>query len=87
MISDELQKLGLAKENIHLQDALKCDYQDFCEEHFKDDNEVWLVSNLPYNGGSVIGHESVQKGRDRHQRRTWKWQHSSPLICHQRGSS
>ena len=56
----EILEQWVSKENIHLQDALKCDYQNFCEEHFRDNNDVWLVSNLPYNVGSVIFVRALQ---------------------------
>lgn len=39
----------LSAENIFFTDALKIDYQNFCDNNFPGMKDIWLVSNLPYN--------------------------------------
>lgn len=56
----ELLKAFIPEENIHLLDALKCDYQSFFDEREWSDKKVWLVSNLPYNVGSPIFVKAMQ---------------------------
>ncbi len=41
------------EKNIHFTDAVKVDLNQFIKENYHDQN-VWLVSNLPYNVGSVL---------------------------------
>jgi 16S rRNA (adenine1518-N6/adenine1519-N6)-dimethyltransferase len=56
----ELLEKFIPKENIHLLDALKCDYQEFFSELEWLDKKVWLISNLPYNVGSPIFVKALQ---------------------------
>lgn len=43
----------LEKDHIHFTDAVKVDLNQFIKDQFNDQN-IWLVSNLPYNVGSVL---------------------------------
>jgi 16S rRNA (adenine1518-N6/adenine1519-N6)-dimethyltransferase len=55
-----LIKKFIAEENIHLADAIECDYQSFIQEHYQYANKLWLISNLPYNVGSLIYVKALQ---------------------------
>ncbi len=43
----------IVEAQIHFEDALKVDLEKFIHEYFKT-NQLWLVSNLPYNVGSPL---------------------------------
>ena len=42
------------EERIFIQDALEFNWSDFLEKESLFDKKIWLVSNLPYNVGSVL---------------------------------
>lgn len=42
------------KENQFIQDALKFEWKKFLKDHKLNDKKIWLVSNLPYNVGTVL---------------------------------
>lgn len=44
----------LNSENIFFQDALDFDWNQFIKKHKLKDKNIWLVSNLPYNVGTVL---------------------------------
>lgn len=50
----ELLAKYLAIENIHLQDALEINYDEFIKATFPQSQHLWLVSNLPYNVGTPL---------------------------------
>ncbi len=42
------------KENQFIQDALKFEWKKFLKDNDLNDKKIWLVSNLPYNVGTVL---------------------------------
>jgi 16S rRNA (adenine1518-N6/adenine1519-N6)-dimethyltransferase len=51
--SDYLDKYVL-KENQFIQDALKFNWNEFITKNELENKKIWLVSNLPYNVGTVL---------------------------------
>ena len=41
-------------ENIFMQDALKFEWEEFITANNLEDKKIWLVSNLPYNVGTIL---------------------------------
>jgi 16S rRNA (adenine1518-N6/adenine1519-N6)-dimethyltransferase len=44
----------LPDENIYFSDALKFDWDTFLDQNNLRDKKIWLVSNLPYNVGTIL---------------------------------
>lgn len=42
------------KENIFIEDALNFNWQNFVNTYSLNNKDIWLVSNLPYNVGTVL---------------------------------
>lgn len=57
---DEYLKEHLSEENIFFTDALKFDWQSFIKEKDLVGKKIWLVSNLPYNVGTVLFTQFLQ---------------------------
>ncbi len=47
-------ELLTSKENIFHQDALEFNWEDFLTQNDLSDKKIWLVSNLPYNVGTIL---------------------------------
>jgi 16S rRNA (adenine1518-N6/adenine1519-N6)-dimethyltransferase len=47
-------KQFLKNDQITMGDALNIDIEKFIKDHFQDQKNIWLVSNLPYNVGSPL---------------------------------
>lgn len=47
-------------ENIHITDALKFNWPKFLTENNLEGKKIWLVSNLPYNVGTVLYTQFLQ---------------------------
>lgn len=50
----------LSDENIYFADALKFDWEDFLLKNDLKGKKIWLVSNLPYNVGTVLYTQFLQ---------------------------
>ncbi len=48
------------EENIFIQDALKFNWKDFIKEKKIENKKIWLVSNLPYNVGTLLFTQFLQ---------------------------
>lgn len=56
----ELLEKFLEPTSIHNVDVLECNLDVFCTEYFATSKHLWLVSNLPYNVGSLILIKALQ---------------------------
>ncbi len=48
------------QENIYIGDALEFDWQGFIEKEALTNKKIWLVSNLPYNVGTILFTQFLQ---------------------------
>ena len=51
---ERLEEFLSSPENLHLMDALKFDWKNFLKENDLENKKIWLVSNLPYNVGTLL---------------------------------
>ena len=54
----EILESFIIKENIIFQDALEINWASFCHQHHLE--KVWLISNLPYNIGTLLTLNFIQ---------------------------
>lgn len=56
----ELLEQTTSKENIFIQDALEFEWNKFITDNKLQDKKIWVVSNLPYNVGTILFTQFLQ---------------------------